>query len=192
MKTILGLMIDIFIRDLRAGVKGEMRWLIKLQLEECHQRTVTRTTSTQDHTQAVTKDLIKGDSEFANNKALMSPSLHQRLWKLKSQSVQVHYYKYETSGTGIDACIPALEQNSAAHLIASPTCIISVRWRKRCRWSMVSRALFYTLEAFSWRLRRRKTAGDHGGLETTSPQTRVAQFWWDVLMMVDRRTQNGL
>jgi hypothetical protein len=54
-------------------------WLIKLQLEECHQRTVTRTTSTQDHTQAVTKDLIKGDSEFANNKALMSPSLHQRL-----------------------------------------------------------------------------------------------------------------
>jgi hypothetical protein len=79
MKTILGLMVDIFIRDLRAGVKGEIRWLIKLQLEECHQRTVTRTTSTQDHTQAVTKDLIKGDSEFANNKALMSPSLHQRL-----------------------------------------------------------------------------------------------------------------
>jgi hypothetical protein len=57
MNAILGLMIGIFIRDLRAGVEEEMKWLIKLQLEDCHQRTVTRTISTQDHTQAVTKDL---------------------------------------------------------------------------------------------------------------------------------------
>ena len=82
MKTIPGLMIDICIRDLRAGVEEEMRWLIKLQLEDCHQRIVTRTISTQDHTQAATKDLIKGDSEFANNVALMGPSITSTIVKV--------------------------------------------------------------------------------------------------------------
>jgi hypothetical protein len=81
MKTIPGLMIDIFIQDLRAGVE-EMRWLIKVQLEDCHQRIVTRKISTQDHTQAVTKDLIKGDSEFANTVVLISPSITSTIVKV--------------------------------------------------------------------------------------------------------------